>query len=62
MNIKFISYFSYKILSVIFLGNGYIEGTELDGFLREFISSVNAADVGPEVSFSTKRITIIIIF
>ena len=31
-------------------GNGYIEGTELDGFLREFISSVNADDCGPEVS------------
>ncbi|XP_022193257.2 calbindin-32 isoform X2 [Nilaparvata lugens] len=29
-------------------GNGYIEGTELDGFLREFVSSANAADVGPE--------------
>ena len=31
-------------------GNGYIEGAELDGFLREFVSSVNVADVGPEVS------------
>jgi len=30
-------------------GNGYIEGTELDGFLREFVSSVNMMDVGPEV-------------
>lgn len=30
-------------------GNGYIEGTELDGFLREFVSSVNLMDVGPEV-------------
>lgn len=29
-------------------GNGYIEGTELDGFLREFVSSANSADVGPE--------------
>ncbi|XP_030764821.1 calbindin-32 isoform X1 [Sitophilus oryzae] len=29
-------------------GNGYIEGTELDGFLREFVSSANATDVGPE--------------
>ncbi|KAH0813647.1 hypothetical protein GEV33_009143 [Tenebrio molitor] len=28
--------------------NGYIEGTELDGFLREFVSSANATDVGPE--------------
>jgi Ca2+-binding EF-hand superfamily protein len=29
-------------------GNGYIEGTELDGFLREFVSSVNATDTAPE--------------
>ncbi|CAG0912211.1 unnamed protein product [Notodromas monacha] len=29
-------------------GNGYIEGTELDGFLREFVASVNSVDVGPE--------------
>lgn len=32
--------------------NGYIEGTELDGFLAEFVSSVNIMDVGPEVSLS----------
>ena len=32
-------------------GNGYIEGTELDDFLREFVTSVNASDCGPEVSF-----------
>lgn len=31
-------------------GNGYIEGTELDGFLREFVSSANTADVSPEVN------------
>lgn len=30
------------------LANGYIEGTELDGFLREFVSSANATDVDPE--------------
>lgn len=30
-------------------GNGYIEGSELDKFLKEFVSSVNVADVGPEV-------------
>lgn len=30
-------------------GNGYIEGTELDGFLKEFVSSANATDLGPEV-------------
>jgi hypothetical protein len=33
------------------LGNGYIEGGELDGFLREFVSSVNHTDCGPEVVF-----------
>lgn len=32
-----------------FTGNGYIEGRELDNFLREFVSSVNATDIGPEV-------------
>lgn len=30
-------------------GNGFIEGTELDGFLREFVTSVNASECGPEV-------------
>merc|ERR1711992_54674 len=30
-------------------GNGYIEGSELDGFLREFVESVNNVDSGPEV-------------
>ncbi len=35
------------------LGNGYIEGKELDGFLREFVSSVNQTDCGPEVSIRT---------
>lgn len=30
-------------------GNGYIEGGELDGFLREFVASANATDVSPEV-------------
>lgn len=30
-------------------GNGFIEGSELDSFLREFVSSVNSIDVGPEV-------------
>lgn len=29
--------------------NGFIEGSELDSFLREFVSSVNSIDVGPEV-------------
>lgn len=32
------------------LGNGFIEGRELDDFLREFVSSVSLTDVGPEVS------------
>lgn len=31
-------------------GNGYIEGSELDGFLKEFVSSVNSNDSGPEGS------------
>ncbi|KXJ83741.1 hypothetical protein RP20_CCG002519 [Aedes albopictus] len=31
-------------------GNGYIEGTELDGFLKEFVSSANATDLGPELA------------
>ncbi|XP_046375471.1 calbindin-32-like [Haliotis cracherodii] len=30
-------------------GNGYIEGTELDQFLYELVTSVNVQDVGPEV-------------
>ncbi|KAI2799154.1 Calbindin-32 [Blomia tropicalis] len=34
-------------------GNGYIEGCELDNFLREFVSSVNATDIGPEVVTDT---------
>ncbi|GFT80211.1 calbindin-32 [Nephila pilipes] len=29
-------------------GNGFIEGRELDKFLREFVSSVNFSDVEPE--------------
>lgn len=29
-------------------GNGFIEGSELDGFLREFVSSVNVQETGPE--------------
>ena len=36
-------------LFCVLSGNGYIEGTELDGFLREFVSSVNATDTSPEV-------------
>ncbi|KAF5283294.1 hypothetical protein FQA39_LY17358 [Lamprigera yunnana] len=28
--------------------NGYIEGSELDGFLREFVSSANMTDIAPE--------------
>jgi len=31
-------------------GNGYIEGSELDGFLKEFVSSVNANDTAEVVS------------
>ena len=31
------------------IGNGYIEGHELDDLLRELASSVNINDAGPEV-------------
>lgn len=31
-------------------GNGYIEDKELDGFLKELVTSVNATDLGPDVS------------
>ena len=37
-------------------GNGYIEGRELDDFLREFVSSVSLTDVGPEVSPRAKQL------
>jgi hypothetical protein len=37
-------------------GNGYIEGTELDGFLKEFVSSANASDVSPEVRLGNKTL------
>lgn len=33
-----------------FTGNGFIEGTELDGFLREFVSSANPTEVNSDVS------------
>lgn len=32
------------------LGNGYIEGRELDHFLREFVASVSINDLGADVS------------
>uniref|UniRef100_A0A1A9VX30 EF-hand domain-containing protein n=1 Tax=Glossina austeni TaxID=7395 RepID=A0A1A9VX30_GLOAU len=35
------------------ISNGYIEGTELDGFLREFVASANATDVSPEAVTDT---------
>ena len=38
-----------KIYVLSITGNGYIEGNELDGFLREFVGSVNSVDSGPEV-------------
>ena len=43
--ISLFSIFLYFTLT----GNGYIEGSELDGFLREFVESVNNVDSGPEV-------------
>lgn len=45
-------YFASKTKTIFLylsLGNGYIEGTELDGFLREFVASANATDISPEV-------------
>lgn len=36
-------------------GNGFIEGTELDGFLREFVASANPTEVNSEVSESTLK-------
>lgn len=38
------------------LGNGYIEGTELDGFLREFVASANVTDISPEVKNKFKSL------
>ena len=41
------------------VGNGFIEGAELDGFLREFVSSVNTRDVEVvEVGDSSQSIII----
>jgi hypothetical protein len=43
--------FFSKIINFCFLiGNGFIEGHELDNLLRELASSVNTNDAGPEVS------------
>lgn len=38
-------------MDFILLGNGFIEGHELDDLLRELASSVNVNDTGPEVIF-----------
>ena len=38
----------------IYLGNGYIEGGEIDDFLREFVSSVNIKECDPDVSKTMK--------
>lgn len=43
---------SLSLFDILSAANGYIEGTELDGFLAEFVSSVNIMDVGPEVSLT----------
>jgi len=42
--------FFLRILLCIRLGNGYIEGHELDHLLRELASSVNLSDASPEVN------------
>jgi hypothetical protein len=39
-------FFSFQY---IHLGNGYIEGHELDDLLRELASSVNVSDTNPDV-------------
>jgi hypothetical protein len=45
---KQISRINYYFL-FIHLGNGYIEGHELDDLLRELVSSVNTIDTNPDV-------------
>lgn len=42
---------NYDAHTTSIAGNGFIEGRELDAFLREFISSVS--DTRPEVSQSS---------
>jgi hypothetical protein len=32
-----------------FAGNGFIEGSELDSFLTQLVTSINTQDTGPEV-------------
>jgi len=39
-------FFSFQY---IHLGNGYIEGHELDDLLRELASSINVSDTNPDV-------------
>ena len=39
----------FPLIFLMRLGNGFIEGRELDDLLRELASSVNAQDTGPEV-------------
>ena len=41
--------FLYLFMFCFIAGNGYIEDKELDGFLIELVTSVNAVDLGPEV-------------
>ncbi|ELU17744.1 hypothetical protein CAPTEDRAFT_189720 [Capitella teleta] len=43
----------YNATSLRNIENGFIEGKELDAFLREFVGSVNTSDVGPEVISET---------
>ena len=47
----FMRCFFYDLTVFLFYlsGNGFIEGTELDGFLREFVSSANPTEVNAEV-------------
>lgn len=50
------SFEMYAFANCNIKGNGYIEGTELDGFLREFVSSANITDVSPEVSTLNRNV------
>lgn len=42
-DLLFMDCFSYT-------GNGFIEGSELDSFLTQLVTSINSQDIGPEVS------------
>lgn len=47
-------YFSYT-------GNGFIEGSELDSFLTQLVTSINSQDIGPEVSDGAIEVHLLIL-